>query len=143
MHALVVNPFASAGVRFVARDRGRVRALVAAQCGDGCPLDDAAIDRWRAPLLRPGADAAFAAILARPVVGISDEEETRVRVPVALASMGEDRSFGPADAAAAAARLHTDRVAVLPGRRHLALLGDPVAVAGTVGTLLAGLGGRS
>ena len=38
----------------VVRHRDPIRKLVASQCGPGCPVDDRAVDRWRAPFLAPG-----------------------------------------------------------------------------------------
>ena len=99
--------------------------MVSAQCGPGCPLDDAAIDRWRAPFLRPGAVDAFVDVMRHPLIGLTDAQETAVAVPAAVLFSSEDRSFSRPQALATAARLRTPLVAELPGARHLALLGEP------------------
>ena len=52
---VLVDPIAPALVTAAMRHRAPIRSIVAAQCGPGCPVDDAAIDRWRAPFLLPGA----------------------------------------------------------------------------------------
>lgn len=135
-HALLVDPFATAAVDAVVRGRGPIRSLVVDQCGPGCPIDDAAIDRWRAPFLAPGGAAALAAVVRRPLIGLTYAQEQAVRVPVGIVASSEDRSFDPASVRATAARLRTERVAELPGARHLALLGDPVAFTAAVERVL-------
>jgi len=49
--ALLIDPIAAALVTAVVRHRTVIRNLVISRCGPGCPVDDAAIDRWRAPFL--------------------------------------------------------------------------------------------
>lgn len=137
LRSLLLPPVAPAAVTAFLRHRGPIRDLVAAQCGPGCPVDDAAIDRWRAPFLRPGGVDALVAIARRPVVGLTDDQERAVRVPTAIVYSTEDRSFTGTQVADTAARLRTDRVAALPGARHLALLGEPDRFAAAVVPLLA------
>ena len=122
---LTLPPLGPAVVTAVVRHRDPIRDLVASQCGPGCPSDDRAVDRWRAPFLTPGGVTAFLAIARQPLVGLTDDQEREVRVPTAIVSSSEDTSFDHTQAVATAARLHTTLVAELPGARHLALLGEP------------------
>jgi pimeloyl-ACP methyl ester carboxylesterase len=123
--ALLVGPIAPAVVTAAVRHRGPIRNLVESRCGPGCPSDDAAIDRWRAPFLADGGVDALVAVLRQPLIGLTDPQETAIRVPIAIVYSSEDGTFDRASALATAARLHTDRVVGLPGLRHLALLGEP------------------
>jgi pimeloyl-ACP methyl ester carboxylesterase len=125
-------PLGPAVVTAVVRHRDPVRRLVMAQCGPGCPTDDRAIDRWRAPFLAPGGVTAFLAIARQPLIGLTDDQERGIRVPVAVFSSSDDHSFDHPQALATAARLHTGLVAELPGARHLALLGEPDQVAALI-----------
>lgn len=134
-----MDPLVPAVVTAVVRHRAPIRSLVAARCGPGCPVDDAAIDRWRAPFLTPGGVEAFVTAIRQPPIGLTDEQETRIAVPTAVLSSSEDNTFGPAAALATAARLHTPLVAELPGARHLALLGEPERFASTLDPELAAL----
>ncbi|MEJ2865549.1 alpha/beta fold hydrolase [Actinomycetospora flava] len=139
---LLVDPVAPAVVTAVVRHRAPIRSIVAAQCGPGCPVDDAAIDRWRAPFLEPGAVDALVTVLRSPLIGLTDAQERAVTVPTAIVYCSEDGSFGRAEALAMAERLHTERVVELPGARHLALLGDPERFAATLRPEIDALGGR-
>jgi pimeloyl-ACP methyl ester carboxylesterase len=136
---VTLPPLGPAVVTAVVRHRDPIRRLVASQCGPGCPTDDRAVDRWRAPLLAPGGVSAFLAIARQPLIGLTDDQERQVRVPTAVFSSSDDRSFDHAQAVATAARLHTGVVAELPGARHLALLGEPDRVAAAVGPELSAL----
>jgi pimeloyl-ACP methyl ester carboxylesterase len=129
---LTLPPLGPAVVTAVVRHRDPIRRLVASQCGPGCPSDDRAIDRWRAPFLAPGGVSAFLAISRQPLIGLTDDQERQIRVPTAVFSSSDDRSFDHTQAVATAARLHTGLVAELPGARHLALLGEPDQVAAAV-----------
>jgi pimeloyl-ACP methyl ester carboxylesterase len=142
LRRLLVDPLASAAVTAVVRHRAPIRSLVGAQCGPGCPIDDAAIDRWRAPFLRPGGVSAFVSVLRRPLIGLTDAQESTIAVPAAVLFSSEDSTFDRASALATAGRLHTGLVAELAGARHLALLGEPERFAAALGPLLAALGGR-
>lgn len=133
---LLVPPLAPAIVTAVVRHRGPVRDLVSGQCGPGCPVDDAAIDRWRAPFLLPGGVNALLEIARRPLIGLTDAQEQAVRVPVGIVFSSEDGSFDRASATATAARLHTTAVEELAGERHLALLGAPSRFAAAVERVL-------
>lgn len=140
LRALVtLPPLGPAVVTAVVRHRDPIRDLVASQCGPGCPSDDSAVDRWRAPFLTDGGVTAFLAIARQPLIGLTDDEERQVRVPTAIISSSEDTSFDHTQAVATAARLHTSLVAELPGARHLALLGDPDAFAAALRPQLAAL----
>ncbi|NMO90709.1 alpha/beta fold hydrolase [Actinomycetospora sp. TBRC 11914] len=136
---LTLPPLGPAVVTAVVRHRDPIRRLVASQCGPGCPTDDRAIDRWRAPFLAPGGVGAFLAIARQPLIGLTDDQERAIRVPTAVFSSSEDRSFDHTQALATAARLHTGLVAELPGARHLALLGEPDEVAAALHPQLAAL----
>ncbi|GAA4780091.1 alpha/beta hydrolase [Actinomycetospora chlora] len=136
---LLLPPVAPAIVTAVVRHRAPIRAIVARQCGPGCPTDDAAIDRWRAPFLEPGGVDALVAIGRRPLIGLTDAQETQVAVPTAVLFSSEDGSFTRPQAQATAARLRTDRVAELSGARHLALLGEPERFAAALVPLLDGI----
>ena len=136
---LLVEPVATAAVTAIVRHRGVIRRLVAARCGPGCPVDDAAIDRWRAPFLLPWGTDALVAILRQPLIGLTDNQEVAVTVPTAVVYSAEDDTFDRYAALALAGRLHTGLVAGLPGARHLALLGDPERFASALGSVLAGL----
>ncbi|MCD2197527.1 alpha/beta hydrolase [Actinomycetospora endophytica] len=122
---VTLPPLGPAVVTGVVRHRDPIRNLVASQCGPGCPTDDRAVDRWRAPFLAPGGVTALLAIGRQPLIGLTDDQERQVRVPTAVISSSEDTSFDHTQAVATAARLHTTLVADLPGARHLALLGEP------------------
>lgn len=137
---LTLPPVGPAVVTAIVRHRGPVRSLVESQCGPGCPVDDAAIDRWRAPFLTPGGVTALLAIARQPLIGLTDDQERQLRVPVAIVSSELDTSFDHDDAAAMAARVRTTLVAELPGARHLALLGEPERFAAAVTPLLDRLG---
>lgn len=139
LRSVLVPPLAPAVVTAVVRHRDPIRRLVAAQCGPGCPVDDAAIDRWRAPFLAPGGVTALVAVLRRPLVGLTDAEEETTTVPVAVLYSEEDGSFDRASAEATARRLRTTLVVGLPGARHLALLGEPDRFAAAVGPMIAAL----
>ncbi|WP_433785294.1 alpha/beta fold hydrolase [Actinomycetospora sp. CA-101289] len=132
----LVDPVAPAIVTGVVRHRAPIRWVVGAQCGPGCPVDDGAIDRWRAPFLRPGGVDALLAVARRPLIGLTDAQVATVAVPTAVLYSSEDGSFARSDALATAARLRTDRVAELPGARHLALLGEPERFAAALVPLL-------
>jgi pimeloyl-ACP methyl ester carboxylesterase len=138
----LVEPIATAVVSAIVRHRRVFRRLGAAQCGPGCPVDDAAIDRWRAPFLLPGGADALVPIVRQPLIGVTDNQEVAVRVAAAVVYSAEDDTFDRDAALATAARLHTGLVAGLPGARHLALLGDPERFATALGSLLAGLATR-
>lgn len=140
---VTLPPLGPAVVTAVVRHRDPVRRLVTAQCGPGCPTDDQAIDRWRAPFLAPGGVSAFLGVARQPLVGLTDEQERQVRVPTAVFSSSEDRSFDHTQALATAARLHTTLVAELPGARHLALLGEPDQVAALIDPQLAALAAQA
>jgi pimeloyl-ACP methyl ester carboxylesterase len=142
LRRLLVDPLASAAVTAVVRHRAPIRSLVGTQCGPGCPVDDAAIDRWRAPFLRPGGVGAFVTVLRRPLIGLTDAQESSIAVPAAVLFSSEDSTFDRASALATAGRLHTTLVAELPGARHLALLGEPERFAAALAPLLTALGGR-
>ena len=129
---LTLPPLGPALVTAVVRHRDPIRRLVASQCGPGCPSDDRAVDRWRAPFLAPGGVSAFLAISRQPLIGLTDDQERQIRVPTAVFSSSDDRSFDHTQAVATAARLRTGLVAELPGARHLALLGEPDQVAAAV-----------
>ncbi len=138
---LTLPPLGPAVVTAVVRHRDPIRRIVASQCGPGCPTDDSAIDRWRAPFLTPGGVSAFLGIARQPLIGLTDDQERQVRVPTAVFSSSEDTSFDHTQAVATAARLHTSLVAELPGARHLALLGEPDQVAAAIGSQLTALCG--
>jgi pimeloyl-ACP methyl ester carboxylesterase len=123
--ALLIGPIAPAAVTAIVRHRGPIRSLVVARCGQGCPSDDMAIDRWRAPFVTDGGVDALVAILRQPLIGLTDQQETAITVPTAVLYSAEDSTFDRAEALATAARLHTDRIAGLPQARHLALLAEP------------------
>jgi pimeloyl-ACP methyl ester carboxylesterase len=129
---VTLPPLGPAVVTVVVRHRDPVRNLVASQCGPGCPVDDRAVDRWRAPFLAPGGVSALLAIGRQPLIGLTDDQERQIRVPTAVISSSEDTSFDHTQAVATAARLHTTLVAELPGARHLALLGEPDRVAAAI-----------
>ncbi|MFC5138882.1 alpha/beta fold hydrolase [Actinomycetospora rhizophila] len=139
---VLVDPIAPAAVTAVLRHRAPIRAIVAAQCGPGCPTDDAAIDRWRAPFLGPGAVDALVTVLRSPLIGLTDAQQTAITVPTAILFASEDGSFGRPEALATAARLRTDRVVELPGTRHLALLGEPGRFAAALVPEIDALDGR-
>ncbi|GAA4916326.1 alpha-beta hydrolase superfamily lysophospholipase [Actinomycetospora succinea] len=139
---VLVDPIAPAAVTAVVRHRAPIRSIVAAQCGPGCPTDDAAIDRWRAPFLLPGGVDAMVTVLRSPLIGLTDAQESTVAVPTAIVYSSEDGSFGRPEATAMAARLRTDLVTELPGARHLALLGDPERFAAALRPGLDAFGGR-
>lgn len=136
---LLVDPIAPAIVTAAVRHRAPIRSIVTAQCGPGCPADDAAIDRWRAPFLLPGAVDALVSMARRPLIGLTDAQETTVAVPTAIVYSSEDGSFSGPQVQATAARLHTSLVAELPGARHLALLGEPDRFAAAVRPEIAAL----
>ena len=140
--ALLAGPIGPAVVTAVVRHRGPIRQLVISHCGPGCPADDAAIDRWRAPFLVPGGVGALADVLRRPLIGLTDAQEGAVRVPVAVLFSDQDASFDGAAARATAARLHTGVLAELPGARHLALLGEPRRFAAAIEPELRALDGQ-
>ena len=141
LRGLLLPPVAPAVVTAVVRHRDPIRRVLAAQCGAGCPVDDAAIDRWRAPFLAPGGTNALVAILRRPLIGLTDAEEETTTVPVGVLYSAQDGSFDEASAAATARRLRTTLVIGLPGARHLALLGEPDRFAAAVAPVLAALAG--
>ncbi|TCK22454.1 pimeloyl-ACP methyl ester carboxylesterase [Pseudonocardia endophytica] len=122
---LLVPPVAPAVITAGVRNRGPIRSLVSGQCGPGCPVDDASVDRWRAPFLLPGAVNALVEIAREPLIGLTDPQELQVRVPVGIVFSDGDGSFDRDSATATASRLHTTAVAELSGERHLALLGAP------------------
>ena len=132
----LVEPIATAVVAAVVRHRSTIRRLVESNCGPGCPVDDAAIDRWRAPFLVPGGVDALVAIVRQPLIGLTDAQEEAVRVPAAVVYSGEDTTFDRDAALATAARLRTGLVAGLPGARHLALLGEPERFATALASVL-------
>ena len=121
----LIDPVATAALTAAVRHRALIRRLVESRCGPGCPLDDAAIDRWRAPFLVTGGVDALLAIVRQPLIGLTDAQEAAVEVPVGVLYSDEDTSFDRDAALATAARLHTRLIAGLPGARHLALLGEP------------------
>nr|WP_246326208.1 alpha/beta hydrolase [Actinomycetospora corticicola] len=137
---LTLPPVGPAVVTAIVRHRGPVRSLVESQCGPGCPVDDAAIDRWRAPFLTPGGVTSLLAIARQPLIGLTDDEERRIRVPVAIVYSELDTSFDADDAAAMAQRVRTPLVTGLPGARHLALLGEPERFTAAIAPLLERLG---
>ncbi len=113
---VTLPPLGPAVVTAVVRHRDPVRNLVASQCGPGCPVDDRAVDRWRAPFLAPGGVSALLAIGRQPLIGLTDDQERQIRVPTAVISSSEDTSFDHTQAVATAARLHTDPRRRAPGR---------------------------
>ncbi|MHC1558914.1 alpha/beta fold hydrolase [Actinomycetospora sp. C-140] len=139
---LLVDPIAPAVVTAAVRHRAPIRSIVSAQCGPGCPTDDAAIDRWRAPFLGPGAVDAFVEVIRSPLIGLTDAQETAIAVPTAIVAGTEDGSFSGPQVTAMAARLRTSLVAEIPGARHLALLGEPDRFAAAVTPLLDALDRR-
>ncbi len=140
---LTLPPLGPAVVTALVRHRDPIRRLVISQCGPGCPTDDPAIDRWRAPFLAPGGVSAFLAIARQPLIGLTDDQERQVRVPTAVFSSSEDRTFDHTQALATAARLHTGLIAELPGARHLALLGEPDQVLAAIGPQLDALAAQA
>ena len=92
---------------------------------------------------------ALLAIGRRPLIGLTDDEERRVRVPADSLDQvtryvgGEHPSLDHTQAVATAARLHTTLVAELPGARHLALLGEPDRVAAAIRPQLVALASQA
>ena len=70
---LTLPPLGPAVVTAIVRHRDPIRRLVASQCGPGCPVDDAAIDRWRAPFLTTGGVTALLAVAGQPLIGLTDD----------------------------------------------------------------------
>lgn len=133
----LIDPVATAVVTAVVRHRGTIRRLVESRCGPGCPVDDAAVDRWRAPFLVPGGVDAFMTIVRQPLIGLTDAQEAAVTVPAAVLYSDEDTSFDRRSALATADRLHTGLIAGLPRAQHLALLGEPEQFASALTSVLA------
>jgi pimeloyl-ACP methyl ester carboxylesterase len=79
-------------------------------------------------------------VLRRPLIGLTDAQETGIAVPAAVVYSTEDGSFSRPQALATAARLRTALVAELPGAHHLALLGEPERFAAAVRPQLDALG---
>jgi pimeloyl-ACP methyl ester carboxylesterase len=139
--ALLIDPIAAAAVTAVVRHRTMIRDLVVSRCGPGCPVDDAAIDRWRAPFLQSGGVDALVTMVRLPLIGLTDQQEAAVTAPVAVLFSDDDASFDRAAAVATAARLHAHAVTGLPGARHLALLGEPALFASALESELRSLSG--
>lgn len=139
---LLIDPTAAAAVTAVVRHRAPIRDLVFSRCGPGCPVDDSAIDRWRAPFLAPGGVHALVAILRQPLIGLTDQQETSIAVPSAILYSDQDTTFDRASAFAAAERLHTRLITGLSGARHLALLGEPQRFAAAIEPELNALAGH-
>jgi pimeloyl-ACP methyl ester carboxylesterase len=138
---LLIDPIAAALVTAVMRHRAVIRDLVVSRCGPGCPVDDAAIDRWRAPFLQPGGVTGLVTMARLPLIGLTDQQEAAVTVPTAVLFSSADSSFDQAAAVATAARLRTHLVTGLPGARHLALLGEPELFAAALESQLRSLAG--
>ena len=79
------------------------------------------------------------AIVRQPLIGLTDNQEVAVTVPAAVVYSAEDDTFDRDTALATAGRLHNGLVALLPGARHLAVLGDPERFATALGSVLAGV----
>lgn len=124
VHALVVDPYATALIRLLGRHPSLAAGAVYARaCGPGCPPFDA--EAWTRPLRVDGAETALAEILAQPLIGLTWTQEEQVRVPATVVYGTEDPQMSADDATATARRLRTADVVPLPGAAHLGMLSHP------------------
>jgi pimeloyl-ACP methyl ester carboxylesterase len=135
VHHLLVDPYATAALRLVARHPWPAQRVYESACGPGCPPFNA--DTWLTPLRVPGAEDALKQIMRQQLIGLTYAQERQIHVPSAVLYGAHDPEMSAASAQATAARLHTQVVRAIPGARHLGMLSDPVAVAREVGRLAA------
>ncbi len=124
VHALVVDPYATALVRLFSRHPALgASAVYGRACGPGCPPFDA--DAWTRPFRMDGAESALIDILGQPLIGLTYAQEEQVRAPATIVYGTEDPQMSADDATAAARRLRTADVVPLPGAAHLGMLSHP------------------
>lgn len=132
VHRLLVEPFATALIRFGTRHPGLARAAYRSACGPQCPPFVA--QAWTRPFRVRGAVAALKQILSRQLIGLTYREEQQIHVPAAVLYGSDDPEMTAAQARATAQRLHTGRVLAIPAR-HLGMLSDPTATADDIARL--------
>lgn len=127
VHRLLIDPYATALVRFATRHPALAARVYASTCAPTCPPFDATA--WTRPFRVPGAERALLAILRRPLIGLTYAQERQVRTPATIAYGSRDPEMTASDARATASRLHTDDVVRIAGAPHLVMLAAPEALA--------------
>ncbi|HYY12087.1 MAG TPA: alpha/beta hydrolase [Kineosporiaceae bacterium] len=131
VHALVVDPYATALVRLFTRHPALAASAVYGRaCGPGCPPFDA--DAWTRPFRVDGAEPALVDILGQPLIGLTYAQEEQVHVPATIVYGTEDPQMSADDATATARRLRTADVVPLPGAAHLGMLSHPALLVDAV-----------
>lgn len=127
LHRLFVDPFATALIRIGVGNASFARGVYHRTCGPGCPPFDR--DVWLRPVRVKGAEGALKAILSRPLIGLTYEQERRITTPAAIIYGEGDDTMSTSDAEATAIRLHTHDVFPIAGARHLPMVSAPDEVA--------------
>ncbi len=137
------EPFRTAAYRALVRSRALVDTIFGLAYGPGCPsLTPTRLNDVQRPLLLAGAEQAFLAYAARPVVGVTAGGLEDVRSPELAAAVvfGAQDDEYPAPAATAA-RIGAPVPIVIPSCGHLSTLSHPSRVAAVVLALRARAGG--
>jgi pimeloyl-ACP methyl ester carboxylesterase len=124
VHDFVVDPYATALIRFVTRHPSLAAKTYEAVCGPSCPPFDAAA--WLTPFRVPGAVSALKSILQQQLIGVTYAQEQQIRVPSAVVYGSLDPEMSQADAVSTAQRLRTSQVITIPRAYHLAMLSAPL-----------------
>ena len=130
IHHLLIDPYATAGLRLLTHHPALAAAAYRSVCSPGCPPFDA--DAWLRPLRVPGAEEALKAILRRPLIGMTYQQERQIHIRAAVLYGTHDPEMPAADARATADRLHSTSVISLPGAPHLGMLAAPTATAAAI-----------
>lgn len=136
---LIVPPYRITVLRLAVRSDRLVRDLYDNACGTACPrLDAAGVDDWRRPLQVPGAEAAQWQRMRLGVPGLAASRLASlatVPVPKAVVFGADDDVFPAGSARQTAARIGAPPPLVIPGARHLSMIGYPDAVAAAIDAL--------
>ncbi|MDQ2743935.1 MAG: alpha/beta hydrolase [Chloroflexota bacterium] len=126
MHALIVDPFFTAVLRFVLRHPFITRGVWSRVCGPRCPpFAGNELQGWQRPLEVPGAEAALRAIVQAPLIGLAPALLERIHLPAAVMLGTRDPTISVARARASAGWLHTRIVVTVPQARHLPMISNP------------------
>jgi pimeloyl-ACP methyl ester carboxylesterase len=132
---LLVNPYRTTLVRLVLSSDWLIRHSYQSQCGPSCPpLSAAGVESWRRPLQQPGFLDVVTWNLRHGIPAMSGSQLRALRLAAVrkLVIYGrDDPQFGPADAAAAAARIGAQPPVAIPGR-HLTMISSPRQLAAAI-----------
>ncbi|OJV57460.1 MAG: hypothetical protein BGO38_04725 [Cellulomonas sp. 73-145] len=133
--------YSTAALRLALRSDALLKKVYAAQCGPDCaPLDQAGLDVWRRPYRVAGGEAALFKRLSQPVSGFTADQLSRLAqlpLPKAVVFGQADTVFSATAPGETARLIGATPATIVPGGRHLTMVGEPAAVAVAVRELCA------